>query len=303
MENKFEKAICSGVLSIGDMIFPCSVLSDGTRILTQSNFMESMGMYYSGWISKNKQLDQSEDFPHFLSFKNIKPFVNKHLGDLQSIVVKFITENGNQAHGIKAEIIPNICEIWMDAKKNSQLGIRQSKIAEKAETIIRALAHVGIIALVDEVTGYQNIRVKNALEKILNQFLLSEAKKYRVTFPLELYKEWFRLNNWDWKEENAQKRPGVIGKWTNNYIYERMAPDLLKKLEIKNPKTECEYRKHKHFQFLTDDIGEPKLREFFGGHLALAKATTTWRKYISLVEKVYPKIGDNLFLPFNEYQE
>src|ERR1035438_6444971 len=64
-----EQAKHSGVLKIGDMSFPCSVLSDGTRILTQSDFMTGMGMYYSGWVAKNKPADQAADLPHFLAFE------------------------------------------------------------------------------------------------------------------------------------------------------------------------------------------------------------------------------------------
>src|SRR5882762_4027894 len=63
-----EKATHSGILKIGSMEFPCSVLSDGARILTQSDFMEGMGMYYSGWVAKNKPEGQSADIPHFLAF-------------------------------------------------------------------------------------------------------------------------------------------------------------------------------------------------------------------------------------------
>ena len=40
----------NGVLQIGDLQFPCAVLSDGTRVLTQSDFMAGMGMYYSGSV-------------------------------------------------------------------------------------------------------------------------------------------------------------------------------------------------------------------------------------------------------------
>ena len=83
-----QQAKHTGVLTIGDMAFPCSVLSDGTRILTQSDFMEGMGMYYSGWVAKNMQKDQPADLPHFLAFESLKPFIDKHLGDLQSIVIK-----------------------------------------------------------------------------------------------------------------------------------------------------------------------------------------------------------------------
>ena len=47
--GEIPKAEYTGEITIGDMTFPCSVLSDGTRILTQSDFMTGMGMYYSGW--------------------------------------------------------------------------------------------------------------------------------------------------------------------------------------------------------------------------------------------------------------
>jgi hypothetical protein len=92
-------------------------------------------------LAKNKPLqeDPSADLPHFLGFKNLQPFIPKHLGDLQSIVVRYRTERGSLAHGIKAEIIPNICEIWMDADDAGLLGARQKKIAAKAKLIMRAL--------------------------------------------------------------------------------------------------------------------------------------------------------------------
>jgi hypothetical protein len=90
-----QKAEYTGEIKIGNMIFPCSVLSDGTRILTQSDFMNGMGMYYSGWVAKNRPVNQSADMPHFLAFKSLTPFIDKHLGDLQSIVVKYKTQNAN----------------------------------------------------------------------------------------------------------------------------------------------------------------------------------------------------------------
>jgi len=70
-DQNIPKAIYLGELKIGNMIFPCSVLSDGTRILTQSDFMTGMGMYYSGWVSKNRPIEQTADVPHFLNFKTL----------------------------------------------------------------------------------------------------------------------------------------------------------------------------------------------------------------------------------------
>jgi hypothetical protein len=54
------------------------------------------------------------------------------------------------------------------------------------------------------------------------------------------------------------------------------------------------------FGFLTDEIGEPKLRDFFLGLIALAKASTSWKKYIAMVERVYPANGDQLDLFIEE---
>src|SRR6267143_590695 len=201
-----EQAEHTGVLAIGDMSFPCSVLSDGTRILTQSDFMTGMGMYYSGWVAKNKPTDQAADLPHFLAFETLKPFIDKHLGDLQSIVVRYKTEKGNIAHGIRAEIIPKICEVWLDAEESGKLGKRQKLIAKKAKTIIRALAHVGIIALVDEATGYQEVRNKEALQALLDAFLQHEFAAWAKRFPDEFYKELFRLRGLAWNKLSV-KRP------------------------------------------------------------------------------------------------
>src|SRR5262249_4765048 len=165
-----------GDIHIGDMSFPCSVLSDGTRILTQTDFMEGMGMYYSGWVANSKAKNEaSADIPHFLAFKNLEPFIHKHLGSLQSISVKYRTKKGNVlAHGIKAEIIPTICEVWIDAAKYGKLRSRQKKIAEKAEILLRALAHTGIIALVDAATGYEKIRDRDELNRILEAYIAKE---------------------------------------------------------------------------------------------------------------------------------
>lgn len=173
------------------MSFPCSVLSDGTRILTQSDFMTGMGMYYSGWVGNHKAKDlSSADIPHFLAFESLKPFIDKHLGDLQSIVVKYRTKKGNLANGIKAEIIPKICEVWLDADENGRLGgTRQKQIAQKAKFLMRALAHVGIIALVDEATGYQEVRDRLALQEILDKFLKKEMAAWAKCFPEEFYKQ------------------------------------------------------------------------------------------------------------------
>lgn len=289
------KSTHEGKLEIGDSELNVAVLADGTRVITQSAVFKAFGRTKRG---RNKGEVRVPNMPAFIDANNIQPFINEDLKEVLK-TISYISKSGNESDGYDANILPLMCKMYLDARQADKLKTQQLPLARASEILLLALSKVGITALVDEATGYQDIRVKDALQEILNQYLLEGAKKYQVTFPLELYKQWFRLNNWEWKEQSAQKRPGVIGTWTNKYIYERIAPNILKELEKKNPKNEKGYREFKHFQFLTDEVGEPKLREFFGGLIALARATTSWRKYTELVERAYPKIGDQLDL-FND---
>ncbi len=248
-------------------------------------------MYYSGWVAKNKPTGGPADLPHFLAFESLKPFIDKHLGDLQSIVVKYRTEKGAVAHGIKAEIIPKICDVWLDADEEGKLGKRQKLIAQKAKLIIRALAHVGIIALVDEATGYQEIRSKEALRALLDAFLQKEFAAWAKRFPDEFYKEMFRLRGLAWNKLSV-KRPQYIGKLTNNVVYERLAPGILEELQARNPKDDKGRRQGKHHQLLTDDIGHPALAQHLHAVIGLMRASSSWGQFQTLLDKAFPKKGD-----------
>ncbi len=286
-----EKATHTGTLHIGDMSFPCSVLSNGTRILTQSDFMAGMGMYYSGWVAKNRPSEQAADLPHFLAFKSLNPFIERHLGDLQSIIVKYRTEKGNLAHGIKAETIPKICEVWLDAEEEGHLGGRQKQIAQKAKMIIRALAKVGIIALVDEATGYQEVRNKEALQALLDAFLRQEFAAWAKRFPDEFYREIFRLRGWEWNRLSV-RRPILVGRLTNDLVYERLAPGILAELESRNPKDERGRRKRTHHQWLTEDVGHPALAQHLHAVIGLMRASSTWEEFHKMLDKAFPKRGE-----------
>lgn len=304
------RATHAGEMHIGDMRFHCSVLSDGTRILTQTDFMSGMGMYYSGWVGRSKAKNQlSADMPHFLAFKSLEPFIHKHLGDLQSISVKYRTEKGNLAHGIKAEIIPKICEVWLDADEHVKLGTRQKQIAQKAKILVRALAHVGIIALIDEATGYQEVRDRLALQEILDKYLRKEFAAWAKCFPEEFYQQIFRLRHWQWRGMKVN-RPQVVAQYTKDLVYARLAPGILQELEIRNPKNERGYRKARHHQFLTDDIGHPALAQHLYGVIGLMRVAdaqgdvaVVWDNFMRMVDKAYPRRGDTLQLSLFQNDE
>ena len=294
------QATHSGELEIGGMIFPCSVLSDGTRILTQTDFMDVMDMYYSGSASKKRPAHM----PVFLALEPLYPFINKHLKDLR-ITIKYRTKKGQIAHGIKASIIPGICDVWMDAEEAGSLTKRQQQTAKKAKTLIRGLAHIGIIALVDEATGYEKIRKRGELNEALDRYLRPFEARWAKRFPDEFYEEIYRIKGWEW-EGMQTNRFQVVGHFTNDIIYARMEDYLLDHLRQINPKDEEGERKNKHHQWLTDDFGVQELREHIVGVLAIMRSVQdfnperAWAEFQRRLQRSFPKKNTNYDFDFDE---
>ena len=146
-------------------------------------------------------------------------------------------------------------------------------MAKQAHIIVKAFAKTGVIAVIDEVTGYQNVRKREALEAILNKYLRTEFAVWAKTFSDQFYKEIFRLKGWVYDPKSI-KRTSVIGKYTNDIVYKRLAPGILKELQNRNPVLDGGYRKAKHFQLLTEDIGHPALVQHLHAVLALMRASS-----------------------------
>ena len=98
------------------------------------------------------------------------------------------------------------------------------------------MAHVGIIALVDEATGFQDFRSRDALAEFLEAFVAKEIQKWVKTFPPDFYKQMFRLRGIPYAE--TVKKPAYIGHLTNDLVYARLAPGVLATLRAKNPVTD-----------------------------------------------------------------
>jgi hypothetical protein len=278
----------NGVLQIGDLRFPCAVLSDGTRLLTQTDFMNGMGMYYSGWVARNRsEEDRASEMPHFLSFKNLKPFIDKHLGDLSSIVVKYRTEGGVIAHGIRAEIIPRICEIWLDADEQGRLGSRQKQVAAKAKLLMRALAHKGIEALVDQATGFSSQQDQREIAKFIQAYVAKDLRQWVRTFPRSFFEQLCKLRGIPFPED--MRLPQYFGHLINDIVWSRLAPGVRDELRRRNPPVNGR-RKHKHHQLLTEEVGVPRLLHHLGllEGIALGYGVGQWERFHAHVNVALP---------------
>jgi len=218
--------------------------------------------------------------------------------------IRFVPPHGgNVADGYEAAILPEICDVVLEAQKRGGILLKQQEhIADACGILVRAFAKVAIIALVDEATGYQDMRAKDALAKILEAFIAKELRKWVSTFPLDYYKELFRLRGWKFPNLPAdqRKRPILVGRLTNNIIYDRLAPGVRAELHRLTPRDEKGRLRHKLFQRLTDDVGNPKLREHLASVVALMKASDKWTQFMNMLNRALPRYSDTLYLPFEE---
>lgn len=237
--------------------------------------------------------------PHFVGHKSLRPFIDSDLALLLNEPVKYRNmKGGGVAHGLRAELIPRVCDVWLRARDGDALKTAaQLRIAAQADLIMRALAHVGIVALVDEATGYQDERARDALVRILEKFVADELQKWIKTFPNDFYKEMFRLRGWPYKEHITAKPP-LVGNLTNNVVYDRLAPGVKDELKRRTPRDEKGRHKDKLHSRLTPTLGHPKLIEHLGAVVAVMKLSDKWPDFIEKLDRVKPKFGDTALLNF-----
>lgn len=285
-------------LQIGDVEIPCYVLEDGRRVLVQGGMLNALDMS-QGTAAKGSAGGR---LAKFVSGKAISPHVSEETSKVVLEPIKFrLSSGGGDAYGYEATILVEICEAVLEARSNGTLHHQQVNIAKRCEILMRGFARVGIIALVDEATGYQEVRARQALEQILEKFISDELLKWAKTFPDEFYQQIARLRGIHYSEI-ATKRPGYIGRLTNDIVYERLAPGVLTELKEITPKDEKGRRKHKYHQRLTEDVGHPRLREHLVAVIALMRASPNWSSFYRLLQRAYPKHSETpeLLLGYQE---
>jgi hypothetical protein len=295
--EELPEAICGSPdrpLRIGDIPLQCYVLEDGTRVLTQAEFLEALGRHPKANVRRE---GGEERMPAILQGKAIAPFLTQEVLD-KGKPIAFRTPSGNRANGYRAELLPLLCEVYLKARDADALPSNQKDVARQAEILVRALAHTGIIALVDEATGYQELRAKNELASILEAFIDKELQPWIQTFPDDFYRQIFRLRQLHYPNDSV-KKPQYFGHLTNDIVYRRLAPGVLDELRKVTPRLESGARKHKYFQRLTSNLGYPKLREHLGSVVTLMKLSRDWGDFEDKLDRIHPRWGETLMLPLD----
>ena len=230
---------------------------------------------------------RGQGMARFLESKSLKPFVSNELAVAINTPVSFVGPRGGPAiMGYEATVLPELCSAVIDAHAEGKLPAQQIVMAEQARMLSRSFGKIGIIALVDEATGFQYDRQKNDLQQLLEKFLVEELRRWVKTFPPEYFKEMCRLRNAAYRPD--MKLPQYFGHLTNDVVYDRLAPYVLEEMKERTEKDESGRRKARYHQWLTPDHGHPKLLHHLGIAVGLMKISDTWDEFVKYLEKAAP---------------
>lgn len=284
-------------LKIGDIEIPCYVLEDGRRVLSMRGVLGGLGM------SQGTAGRGGDRLLSFASGKGVSQYVSSELLAQLTTPIKFTHPGGGLvAYGYEATILPDLCDAVLSARNAGALQKQQEHIAMQCEVLVRGFARVGIIALIDEATGYQKDRARDALATILEAFIAKELQPWVRTFPAEYYQELFRLRGLNFPSGSV-KRPQYFGVLTNDIVYKRLAPGVLEELKRVTPRNDDGRPKAKYFQSLTSNAGYPKLREHLGKVIAMMQLSGTYQDFKEKLERLLPPHADQFRLALEGPEE
>ena len=278
-------------LKLGAVEIPCYVLNNGMRVFSGRGIQKAIG---AGSKASGQWLQG------FVRSDSILPYLPAGVIDKFNSPVEFKRSDagGSQTttYGYEATLLIDLCNAIIDAYNDRRDNVSEDYF-NFANIILRAVAKVGIIALVDEATGYnkEKTRAKDELQKFLAEFINQEAVQWVKTFDDTFFEDIYRMRNWTW--EKTAKKPSFVGKIINDIVYERIAPLVLSELRKLNPKSDNGNRKYRFHQFLTSDVGRPALKQ----HLAVLHSFAVvsdynWDKFMRMLDKAHPKQYQQLIL-------
>ena len=271
--KKIPRAQFAGTLQVGDSSLPCYVLEGGQRIFSTRGILESLG--YKANANPQGVFHASTIQPYMLAAGD--PFDSEQ-------VVEFITDRGSRARGFDVEKFMDICHVYSEALEGGGLTGRNLEAAMKANAIIRACSKIGIIALVDEATGYQYARAENALQFKLKLYLAEEMRQWEKTFPDDLWIEFARLTQWD--GQPTKNRPRYWGYLVMDLIYRYLDPEIAKYIKENKPKPQKGQNYH---QWFNADIGMKRLIEHINRVIGMAQGCDTMHELKQKMHRRYSK--------------
>ncbi len=276
------KATHQGQMAIGDLVLDCYVLEDGRRVFHKRGMAKALGMRSGGGNVFMKAMGRKglgSELPD-----SLKEIIENHIN------FKPLTQD--LAHGYEADVLSRVAGAIVNASKKGKLTSSQERLAQQARVILNAFAKVGVIALIDEATGYQQIRDPSALRILVQQYIDEEKSEWQKQFPDAYYDELNRVYGSKRLTTNnsgtvIQNRPQHFAKFTRTFVYQPLENGaVLEELDRINPKiNSAGSRKARFHQHLTQGYGIEKLQRQVQESMTLLKVSDSITQFKRLFKK------------------
>jgi hypothetical protein len=266
------QATHDGPLSIGSAVLAAAVLSSSKRLLSQGTFLQALGRSRTPKAGTGG-LTTVDPLPFFLQAEVLRPFITDELR-MSTTPINFKFRGGRRAVGYDALLLPMVCQVYqkLHASLTARLAGDDKKDAARAKRIFEQYRHIieacaalesgfaqrGIIALVDDATGYRGDQLKDDVLRVIAAYMAPALLSWTRKFEPEFFEEIYRLHGWEYKPGNV-KHPQYTGKFITKYVYEPLPPGVFEEMKKRVPKNESGQRKAQLWRTLSTDTGIPHL--------------------------------------------
>jgi hypothetical protein len=286
--GELPKATHQGKMTVGALELDCYVLADGRRLFHKRGMARALGMRSGG----------GNVFLRAIQRKGLGSEIGASLlGKIENpIIFKPLTQD--LGHGYDAAVLVDICKAIIRADDAGKLHSTQKSLADQAEILLHAFAKVGVTALIDEATGFQQVRDPAALRLLVQQYIEEEKREWEKQFPDDYYDDLNRIYGSKRLTTTGsgaviQNRPQHFAKFTRAYVYHPLENGaVLEELDRINPKIDKKGTRRARFhQHLSEGYGIEKLKRQVGEIMTLLKVSDTIGQFKRLFGRRFPRVG------------
>ncbi len=283
------RATHQGQMRIHNLELECYVLEDGRRVFHKRGMAKALGLKSEG----------GNAFLKTIGGKGLGSALPAGLQNRIQSPINFKPLTQDIAHGYEADVLVDVAKAIIAAERHGKLNKQQQNLVAQAQIIVNAFAKVGVVALIDEATGYQQIRDPQALRYLVQQYIEEEKQQWAKQFPDEFYDELNRLYGSKRLTQRAngtvvQNRPQHFATFTRKHVYFPMENGVvLEELDRLNPKVNGNRRARLH-QHLTKEYGIEKLKRQVQEVMTLMAVSDSLPQFKRFFQKRFPQKGDAL---------
>lgn len=271
------KATHYGTVKLGpELTFECAVLEDGRRGFIQRQMVKTLGF---------TEKTRSGRFERFCAKIGLNP--SENTGEIGVAVFEVDMPSGGTANWVDHEILRSIIKAGILAHGQGKLTKHQEHIGQRCVHLGSALIGVGLVALIDEATGYQYAREPNALQDLISTLIREEARDWDRRFHPTYYQAMCKIFGFPYGNRH-RPLPSIIGQMTLNWVYKAVMPNEIVE-EIRSRKKSAKFH-----QWLTDDAGLRLLEKQIDAVTTIAKSSVDYKDFEARCTQAFCKPGQQL---------